>query len=897
MAQLDPQLLATLMPSCDGLDDEEYKHHIQKMSEDQRMEEAIQRNKMDNDITDLYMECFTDKHLDLAALLMEQHAAAEHDPELVLTDTAKKMIAWAKAVVAMQLILIAAQSAMSEESRKAIEKLSRSGQEVIALNYRRCKSDIDRMLVELADASAAVENAQNNQLHGKATVQQLHAQVQDMEQRMREIVKTLEENKQDEATTLQLAIEYAALKAGSNAIASDTKLRDPQKALLDDWLIKNYTPPLQEAAGSVLAGSAYPELKTWANAMDAVKAFASTQTIALLNELLLKVGNEVKAHRSDIENFLLAGQTPNNKTRKRLPGGAVDYNTDAIYFIKDLSSMDEEDWNDACISLPSSAVAAARAAQNDPNYETSNCNIDTWIKTTIFLSEFVAELSKNMHTITEQREQHSNLLVTLLQTNCSLYDEFKSLFSSDHLKIAEGIQQGSYLYEWASAIIAISRPPPYSIFDTISLSHQRDCNLIENHPKEDIIATHDAALYLKSMISLQTKEWVLVSKTIESHITDDNTPPEAAEWACAAVELKGYLKTTQENMRKIVILYQKYATDINTLLSLTPSPAHVPAPPPQVRQNSLEPSTPVPEIGQQSEPTPLVQPTTEPEVVVEAQPTTHQVEAESETVTPITTPATATAPLMNSSQGTQNEESPGPADDDKEEENDEADAAEADTEDDGTTDAPKEKKIKRKKKKNSIAGPEEEGGAVERKRKKKKKKKSGTGATGDESSCTASPPPTPTGVRRRSSAKAKLAKTAENDKALDGAPAPVEPTVVEKEAPIPTEVSVPSETVKEEQIAVVPVPPVKQQPPQPPLEAEPPKPRVIEVRPLKDSPPAAPVTATTPGAIYDDKDDVYHAKRVVVKPAKQVRTIREAVLANPNIAAGIIFVRPKQEEN
>eukprot|EP01060_Flectonema_neradi_P029068 TRINITY_DN3938_c1_g1_i1.p1 TRINITY_DN3938_c1_g1~~TRINITY_DN3938_c1_g1_i1.p1 ORF type:complete len:897 (+),score=233.92 TRINITY_DN3938_c1_g1_i1:37-2727(+) len=895
MAQLDPQLLATLMPNSDGLDDQEYKEHIEKMTEEERMEEAIQRNKMDNDITDLYMECFTDKHLDLAALLMEQHSVSERDPELVLTDAAKRMIAWAKAVVSMQLILLATQSAMSDKSRKEIEKLSRSGQEVIALNYKRCKSDIDQMLVELADASASVEKAQNDQLHGGATVQELHTQIQDMEKRMRAIVVLLEENKASDTEALDLAIEYAALKAGSNAIAADTKLQDPQKALLDDWMIKNYTPPLQEAATSVLAGSAYPELKTWANAMDAVKAFTSTQTVAMLNELLLKVGNEVKDHRTDIENFLLSGQTPSNKTRKRLPGGFIDYNTDAIYFIKDLATMDENDWNDAAISLPSTAVAAARSATEDPNYDASGCKIDEWLKTTVFLSQFVTELSKNMHTISEQRDLHSNLIITLLHTSCSLYDEFKAVFKSDHLKLADGVQQGSYLYQWASAILAISKPPPYSIFDAIASANQKNPNLIESHPKEDIIATHDAALYLKSMVNLQPKEWTLVSKTIEAHITDSNIPPEAAEWGCAAVELKGYLKTTQENMRKIVTLYQKYSTDIDTLQGLMPSPPSKPASePPKVRQSSLEPSTPVPEIGKEpATTTPLAQPST----------------------------ATPSAPL-NASQETEetvNDESPGPVDENEaEDENEEGneEGAQADTEDDGPAPVQKDRKVKKKKKKNSTAGVEGEGGEVVEKKRKKKKRKSLTGATGDDSSCTASPSPTPTGARRKSSAKAKMAAAAAENEQQASAPSEATPTQAE-EAPKPEPVE-PVQEVKEvkepapapaEPVAETPAPapevePVKEEAKPAPTPAPAPAPeeestvvadpKKIEVKPLEDSPPSAPVPETTPDARV--KDDVYQAKRVVVQPAKpQVRTIREAVHANPNIAAGIIFVKPKEE--
>eukprot|EP01059_Diplonema_ambulator_P020207 TRINITY_DN3391_c2_g2_i1.p1 TRINITY_DN3391_c2_g2~~TRINITY_DN3391_c2_g2_i1.p1 ORF type:complete len:1036 (+),score=349.25 TRINITY_DN3391_c2_g2_i1:125-3109(+) len=552
------------------------------MSDEERLQEALNRNALDNQMLELYHECFTDRHLDLAALLMEQWNESQKDPtnkNMQFTPDALKLIPWAKAVVTMQLIQIAGQSTTNEEERAKIGSIQANGQEVIALNYKRCKGEIDRMLVALNDAGSGAQE-DGHSPSNKAVVDQMTADIRRNEQQMKTILEQLESGV-DDSKAMSLAVEYAAIKSATAAMVSDLQIQDPQKMMHDDWIIDNFTKPLQKAASDVLNSSAYPELKVWANAMDSLTAFTQQGTVEMLNNLLLNVANSYKANRQNIQSKM-------GRRTSRAVQAATQLNR-ATYFLRAVCALDDDDWADACIGL--SVEARALASKLGPEDEV----LQDWGSNVALLEQYAKEVEKNIDVVIEEREKYGSTITSLLHSGNSVYEQFINAFDSSHVRIAEHVEPGTVLDKWATAIKDISIPPDYKIFETINSYNKQYKGAISKHEKTDTLHT-SGLLYLKNMIVLPANEWKAVVRTSKCKITDA-VPANAVEWAFAATELCEYLKKTEENMKIISEEYKKHKLEIDA--SNLPSPVSnaitPPTAPSDLPLDEIAPPTPLPE--------------------------------------------------------------------------------------------------------------------------------------------------------------------------------------------------------------------------------------------------------------------------------------------------------------
>eukprot|EP01064_Diplonema_japonicum_P028390 TRINITY_DN4349_c1_g2_i2.p1 TRINITY_DN4349_c1_g2~~TRINITY_DN4349_c1_g2_i2.p1 ORF type:complete len:1007 (+),score=300.09 TRINITY_DN4349_c1_g2_i2:83-3022(+) len=587
MAQLDPQMLAALMPAESAFGDETFKHHFDKMSEEERMKEALNRNALDNQMLGLYHECFTDRHLDLAALLMEQHTESMKDPtneDLKFTESALKLVPWAKAVVTMQLIHIAGQSTTDLEEKGKIGVIQANGQEVIALNYQRCKPEIESMLSALSEAGGPQDTGAASPSNTDA-IKQMNAEVRQNEQRMKTILEQLEAGVED-TKAMGLAVEYAAMKAATAAMVNDIQLQDPQKMMHDDWMIDNFTKPLQKAASEVLKSSAYPELKVWANAMDSLTAFTQQGTVEMLNSLLINVSNAYKANQQNIKSKL-------SRRTSRVVQAATQFNR-AGYFLHAVCALDEADWADANVALTSEARNLA--GKLEPGDEV----LQDWASNVSLLEQYAKEVEKNIDVVIEEREKHNSVITSLLHSSNTVYEQFMNAFDSSHLRIAEHVESGTILDKWATAVKEISIPPDYKVFDTISLYNKHNKGAISKTPKAST-SFNSGLLYLKNMLILPVSEWKAVVRTSRCDITD-SIPASQVEWAFAATELREYLKKTEERMKIISQEYKKHKFEIDS--SNLPSPDEVPYTPPKApAEKPLEElaAAPLPDTVQQME--------------------------------------------------------------------------------------------------------------------------------------------------------------------------------------------------------------------------------------------------------------------------------------------------------
>ena len=620
MAQLDPDMLSALMTEQDALDEDRYKHLFDNMTEEERMKEAQARSELDTMMQDLYQECFTDKHLDLAGMLMEHFNAAKRNPdatEMQFTPDALKIIPWAKALVAMQLVQLAAQSTTDAEERAKIGEIQYKGIEIIALNYRSCREEITTMLLALADVGAAKKDAsapssrpgspsaspRRGSLLPQEEFNRMEAEVRTNEAKMAAILEKLQNGASD-ADAMELATEYSTLKAATNAILGDIKLKDPQVLVHEDWMEVNFTEKLRKIGAEVLNSTAYPELKKWANSMDALTAFTQDHSVTMLNDLLHSLSNIYKQNRTALSPKV--GRK--NKSRiGTLQAEGVKLNR-AACFIRSFTALDDDDWMDACVAFTPEATTVVEQLSEQQDEK----SLAEWASNVTLIVEYAREVERNIETVIEEREANVSLIATLLFADASgLYQKFLNCFENQHGTLAVDIckrNAPTTLLRWAHSLISLSTPLDASIVSIIAGFARDNATELAQQELDPSAEYKEPWKYYKDVSEPRSdEEWEALSTTAKV-LPPEEMPAEMVEWSFAVTALKEYLQKLEEGMGAVIEEYTRNKAEIDHIMTAglppeeikqeiaprppTETPQPPPPPPPVETKEEEEVATP-----------------------------------------------------------------------------------------------------------------------------------------------------------------------------------------------------------------------------------------------------------------------------------------------------------------
>eukprot|EP00754_Rhynchopus_humris_P051510 Rhum_TRINITY_DN9590_c0_g1::Rhum_TRINITY_DN9590_c0_g1_i1::g.34207::m.34207 len=596
MAQIDPKLLEGLLKEEDATTDKQLQQLVRGMTDEECIAEAEKRSEMDSMLQSLYCECYTDRHLDLAGMLMEQYNECRQHPEnaeLQFTREATMLVPWAKAMVAMQLVQLAGQSTTDEKDRAHIGEIKYKGIELIALNYKRCSEQITNMLTALADAGVfgdggggdggggaaagggnAVGGSRSGSPHSQPSVSQdqlaqMQAEVRQNEARMAEILKLLEAGGQGDDAALALATEYTTLKAATNAVVNDIRLKDPQQLIHAEWMHASFTPERRALATRLLAANPapYPELRPWAAAMDALDAFTQEATVGALNTLLLALANTYREHRG-----ALSPKLRKNKSRiGSLRSEGISLNRSAC-FIRAHTALDDEDWNAACLAFTPDAAAVLEAVMDGG--DAAEAALAEYASNVPLLVEYAQQAERSIAAVVEEGERHEALLSSLLQPAharlCALLERHPR-----HRGVAARVAEAgdpAALLRWAAAVLALTEPAPSPAL----LAALRTVSTFARENPGELAAQEadpsaDFAEGLKCVRAACARggeeggvEWGAVEKTA-GVLVSEGLPTEMVEWAFAATETKEALGQAQEWMDAALEGFDHHAAAIEAL--------------------------------------------------------------------------------------------------------------------------------------------------------------------------------------------------------------------------------------------------------------------------------------------------------------------------------------------